>query len=92
MMVTSQLCSIAVVCVGLLSRVQAIRDHRGKDCRFLSFRQGDTIFVYHKLTGKRNDLWAGSVCVIFRSFFPFPYFPKSSFMSGSHLETGRRKT
>lgn len=71
MMVTSPLCSIAVVCAGLLSRVQAIRDHRGKDCRFLSFRQGDTIFVYHKLTGKRNDLWAGSVCVIFQSFFPF---------------------
>uniref|UniRef100_A0A3Q4MK39 Uncharacterized protein n=1 Tax=Neolamprologus brichardi TaxID=32507 RepID=A0A3Q4MK39_NEOBR len=47
-------------CQSLLSRVQAIRDHHGKDCRFLSFRQGDTIFVYHKLTGKRNDLWAGS--------------------------------
>uniref|UniRef100_A0A3Q0S664 SH3 domain-containing protein n=1 Tax=Amphilophus citrinellus TaxID=61819 RepID=A0A3Q0S664_AMPCI len=55
-------------CQSLMSRVQAIRDHRGKDCRFLSFRQGDTIFVYHKLTGKRDDLWAGSVCLISPSF------------------------
>uniref|UniRef100_A0A3B4H4A4 CTAGE family member 5, ER export factor n=1 Tax=Pundamilia nyererei TaxID=303518 RepID=A0A3B4H4A4_9CICH len=59
-------------CQSLLSRVQAIRDHRGKDCRFLSFRQGDTIFVYHKLTGKRNDLWAGSIDK------EFGYFPKDA--------------
>lgn len=59
-------------CQRLLSRVQAIRDHRGKDCRFLSFRQGDTIFVYHKLTGKRNDLWAGSIDK------EFGYFPKDT--------------
>ncbi|KAL3968419.1 glutamate receptor ionotropic, NMDA 2D [Sarotherodon galilaeus] len=59
-------------CQRLLSRVQAIRDHRGKDCRFLSFRQGDTIFVYHKLTGKRNDLWAGSIDK------EFGYFPKDA--------------
>lgn len=59
-------------CQRLLSRVQAIRDHRGKDCRFLSFSQGDTIFVYHKLTGKRNDLWAGSIDK------EFGYFPKDT--------------
>lgn len=53
------------VCTGLLSRVQAIRDHHGKDCRFLSFRRGDSIFVYHKLTGKREDLWAGTVSLLF---------------------------
>lgn len=58
--------SVCCVCVyiGLMSRVQALRDHRGKDCRFLSFRRGDTIFVYHKLTGKREDLWAGTVCLM----------------------------
>ena len=56
------------VCLGLMSRVQAIRDHRGKDCRFLSFRRGDTIFVYHKLTGRRNKLWAGSVSLIYPLF------------------------
>ncbi|XP_045920544.1 melanoma inhibitory activity protein 2 isoform X2 [Micropterus dolomieu] len=59
-------------CESLMSRVQAIKDHRGKDCRFLSFRQGDTIFVYHKLTGKREDLWAGSIDK------QFGYFPKDA--------------
>ncbi|XP_036981107.1 melanoma inhibitory activity protein 2 isoform X3 [Acanthopagrus latus] len=59
-------------CESLMSRVQAIRDHRGKDCRFLSFRKGDTIFVYHKLTGKRDDLWAGSIDK------QFGYFPKDA--------------
>ncbi|KAL7380215.1 hypothetical protein ABVT39_013795 [Epinephelus coioides] len=55
-----------------MSRVQAIRDHHGKDCRFLSFRRGDTFFVYHKLTGKREDLWAGSIDK------QFGYFPKDA--------------
>lgn len=63
-------------CVGPMSRVQAIRDHPSKDCRFLSFRRGDTIFVYHKLTGKRDDLWAGSVCLICPSI---PLFFSPSF-------------
>uniref|UniRef100_A0AAZ3RVF5 SH3 domain-containing protein n=1 Tax=Oncorhynchus tshawytscha TaxID=74940 RepID=A0AAZ3RVF5_ONCTS len=48
-------------CESLLSRVRATRDHRGKDCRFLNFKKGDVIFVYHKLSGKRDDLWAGSI-------------------------------
>lgn len=52
------------LCAGPMSRVQAIRDHYGTDCRFLNFKQGDIIFVYHKLTGKREDLWAGTVCLI----------------------------
>ncbi|XP_029316261.1 cTAGE family member 5 [Cottoperca gobio] len=55
-----------------MSRVHAIRDHHGKDCRFLSFRQGDTIFVYHKLSGRREDLWAGSIDK------QFGYFPKDA--------------
>ncbi|XP_068573761.1 cTAGE family member 5 isoform X2 [Cebidichthys violaceus] len=59
-------------CESLMSRVQAIRDHHGADCRFLSFRRGDTIFVYHKLTGKREDLWAGSIDK------QFGYFPKEA--------------
>ncbi|RVE66282.1 hypothetical protein OJAV_G00105830 [Oryzias javanicus] len=59
-------------CESLMSRVQAIRDHKSNDCRFLSFRRGDTIFVYHKLTGKREDLWAGSIDK------QFGYFPKDA--------------
>ncbi|XP_055087255.1 melanoma inhibitory activity protein 2-like [Periophthalmus magnuspinnatus] len=59
-------------CESRMSRVQALEDHYSKDCRFLSFRQGDIIFVYHKLTGKREDLWAGSIDR------RFGYFPKAA--------------
>uniref|UniRef100_A0A8C5E0W9 SH3 domain-containing protein n=1 Tax=Gouania willdenowi TaxID=441366 RepID=A0A8C5E0W9_GOUWI len=57
-------------CESLMSRVQALRDHRSDDCRFLSFRRGETIFVYYKLTGRREDLWAGTINK------RFGYFPK----------------
>ncbi|KAM6912782.1 cTAGE family member 5 [Xenentodon cancila] len=59
-------------CQSLMSRVQAVRDHLSPDCRFLSFRRGEIIFVYHKLTGKRDDLWAGSINK------QFGYFPKDA--------------
>ncbi|XP_016133636.1 cTAGE family member 5-like isoform X7 [Sinocyclocheilus grahami] len=48
-------------CESMISRVQAQRDYSAKDCRFLNFKKGDIITVYYKLTGKRNDLWAGSI-------------------------------
>ncbi|XP_049319473.1 melanoma inhibitory activity protein 2 isoform X6 [Astyanax mexicanus] len=48
-------------CERMMSRVQALKDHQARDCRFLSFRKGDMIEVYHKLWGKRSDLWAGSI-------------------------------
>ncbi|XP_039528818.1 melanoma inhibitory activity protein 2 isoform X3 [Pimephales promelas] len=48
-------------CESMISRVQAQRDHTAKDCRFLNLKKGDMITVYYKLTGKRNDLWAGSI-------------------------------
>lgn len=50
---------------GMISRVEAQRDHSAEDCRFLNFRKGEMITVYYKLTGKRNDLWAGSVSLLF---------------------------
>uniref|UniRef100_A0A6Q2YZC6 SH3 domain-containing protein n=1 Tax=Esox lucius TaxID=8010 RepID=A0A6Q2YZC6_ESOLU len=59
-------------CESLLSRVRATTDHSGKDCRFLTFKRGDVIFVYHKLSGKRDDLWAGSIDR------RFGYFPKDA--------------
>ncbi|XP_061599118.1 cTAGE family member 5 [Cololabis saira] len=59
-------------CQSLMSRVQAMRDHHSKDCRFLSFMRGEIIYVYHKLTGKRDDLWAGSINR------QFGYFPKDA--------------
>ncbi|XP_060736557.1 cTAGE family member 5 isoform X6 [Tachysurus vachellii] len=61
-----------VACARLMCRVQALRDHRAQDCRFLSFKKGDMIDVYHKLSGRRNELWAGS------RDKDFGYFPKDA--------------
>ncbi|XP_067841301.1 transport and Golgi organization protein 1 homolog isoform X2 [Heptranchias perlo] len=57
-------------CSMLMCRGKAVRDFAGPDCRFLKFKKGETIYVYYKLAGKRNDLWAGSVGS------QFGYFPK----------------
>ncbi|XP_078062371.1 uncharacterized protein LOC144488218 [Mustelus asterias] len=59
-------------CEGYLSRVKATVDYTGRDCRFLTFESGDSIFVYFKLTGKRDDLWAGAIGK------QFGYFPKDA--------------
>ncbi|XP_053567437.1 melanoma inhibitory activity protein 2 [Bombina bombina] len=47
-------------CESLMMRAQANQDYNGPDCRFLSFKSGDEINVYYKLSGKREDLWQGS--------------------------------
>ncbi|XP_051880068.1 transport and Golgi organization protein 1 homolog isoform X2 [Pristis pectinata] len=57
-------------CSMLMCRGKAVKDFVGPDCRFLKFKAGETIYVYYKLAGKRNDLWAGSVGS------QFGYFPK----------------
>ncbi|XP_067895367.1 cTAGE family member 5 isoform X2 [Heterodontus francisci] len=59
-------------CERYLSRVKATMDYTGRDCRFLTFKSGDSIFVYFMLTGKRDDLWAGSIGK------QFGYFPKDA--------------
>lgn len=53
------------VCVytALISRVLALRDYTGPDCRYLNFTTGEEISVYVKLGGDREDLWAGSVSI-----------------------------
>ncbi|XP_054894726.1 transport and Golgi organization protein 1 homolog isoform X2 [Poeciliopsis prolifica] len=71
-------------CESPMSRVQALKNHQGKDCRFLNFRRGDTIFVYHKLTGKREDLWAGSIDK------QFGYFPKDAVQEEEIFATMRK--
>ncbi|KAI7804550.1 hypothetical protein IRJ41_013851 [Triplophysa rosa] len=55
-------------CASMMSRVQAQRDYSAQDCRFLNFRKGDIITVYYKLSGKRSDLWAGSIDKLFGLF------------------------
>ncbi|XP_056424368.1 transport and Golgi organization protein 1 homolog isoform X2 [Hyla sarda] len=57
-------------CSKLMCRGKAIRDFTGPDCRFVNFKREEIIYVYHKLTGRSTDLWAGSVGTY------FGYFPK----------------
>ncbi|XP_049622914.1 LOW QUALITY PROTEIN: melanoma inhibitory activity protein 2 [Suncus etruscus] len=59
-------------CETLISRAFAVTNYRGPDCRFLNFTEGDEISVYVKLTGEREDLWAGS------KGKDFGYFPKDA--------------
>uniref|UniRef100_A0A8C6V1J0 SH3 domain-containing protein n=1 Tax=Neogobius melanostomus TaxID=47308 RepID=A0A8C6V1J0_9GOBI len=55
-------------------------DFHGPDCRFLSFKKSETIYVYYKLAGKRADMWAGSVGS------SFGYFPKD-LLAINHIYT-----
>nr|XP_009004221.3 melanoma inhibitory activity protein 2 isoform X2 [Callithrix jacchus] len=59
-------------CETLISRVSAMRDYRGPDCRYLNFTKGEEISVYVKLAGEREDLWAGS------KGKEFGYFPRDA--------------
>ncbi|XP_048063777.1 transport and Golgi organization protein 1 homolog isoform X4 [Megalobrama amblycephala] len=67
-------------CSMLLGRGKAAKDFTGPDCRFLSFKKGETIYVYYKLSGQRSDLWAGSVGN------HFGYFPKD-YLNINHVYT-----
>ncbi|XP_015224809.1 PREDICTED: melanoma inhibitory activity protein 3-like [Cyprinodon variegatus] len=69
-------------CSMLLCRGKAVRDFSGPDCRFLSFKKSETIYVYYKLSGRRADLWAGSVGS------NFGYFPKD-LLAVNHLYTDK---
>ncbi|XP_045393036.1 transport and Golgi organization protein 1 homolog isoform X2 [Lemur catta] len=51
-------------------RGEALEDFTGPDCRFVSFKKGDPVYVYYKLAGRGPEVWAGSVGRI------FGYFPK----------------
>lgn len=52
----------------LLCRGKAVADFSGPDCRFLSFKKSETIYVYYKLSGRRTDMWAGSVSMLWLFF------------------------
>ncbi|XP_067338781.1 transport and Golgi organization protein 1 homolog isoform X2 [Channa argus] len=69
-------------CSMLLCRGKAVKDFSGPDCRFLSFKKSETIYVYYKLSGRRADLWAGSVGN------HFGYFPKD-LLEVNHLYTDK---
>ncbi|XP_026551493.1 transport and Golgi organization protein 1 homolog isoform X3 [Pseudonaja textilis] len=57
-------------CSMLMCRGKAVKDFKGPDCRFVNFKEGESIYVYYKLIGRTNELWAGSVGNV------FGYFPK----------------
>ncbi|KAM8781947.1 melanoma inhibitory activity protein 2 isoform 3-T3 [Rhynchonycteris naso] len=59
-------------CETLISRVVAMRDYKGPDCRYLNFTKGEEISLYIKLAGEREDLWAGS------KGKDFGYFPRDA--------------
>uniref|UniRef100_H3BVR1 Transport and Golgi organization protein 1 homolog n=1 Tax=Tetraodon nigroviridis TaxID=99883 RepID=H3BVR1_TETNG len=67
-------------CSMLLCRGKAVKDFSGPDCRFLSFKKSETIYVYYKLSGRRTDLWAGTIGS------SFGYFPKD-LIAINHLYT-----
>ncbi|XP_054836026.1 transport and Golgi organization protein 1 homolog isoform X2 [Eublepharis macularius] len=57
-------------CSMLMCRGKAVKDFQGPDCRFVDFKEGESVYVYYKLAGRTNELWAGSVGS------EFGYFPK----------------
>ncbi|XP_029454348.1 melanoma inhibitory activity protein 2 isoform X2 [Rhinatrema bivittatum] len=59
-------------CESLMIRAQASQDYMGPDCRYLNFKVGEEVLVYFKLSGKREDLWAGS------KGKEFGYFPRGT--------------
>ncbi|XP_034556078.1 transport and Golgi organization protein 1 homolog isoform X2 [Notolabrus celidotus] len=69
-------------CSMLLVRGKALRDFSGPDCRFLTVKKSETIYVYYKLSGRMPDLWAGSVGS------SFGYFPKE-LLEVKHIYTDK---
>ncbi|XP_068539346.1 melanoma inhibitory activity protein 2 isoform X1 [Anas acuta] len=59
-------------CEMAMSRVQATTDYTGPDCRYLTFKTGEEIIVYSKLSRKNENLWTGS------KGKDFGYFPKDA--------------
>lgn len=55
----------------LMYRGEALEDFTGPDCRFVSFKKGDPVYVYYKLAGRAPEVWAGSVSTNLTHFFFF---------------------
>uniref|UniRef100_A0A3P9HQP9 Transport and Golgi organization protein 1 homolog n=1 Tax=Oryzias latipes TaxID=8090 RepID=A0A3P9HQP9_ORYLA len=69
------------------SKFASVTDFSGPDCRFLSFKKSETVYVYYKLSGRRADLWAGSVSML-EIGSNFGYFPKD-LLAVNHLYTDK---
>ncbi|KAG7222741.1 hypothetical protein INR49_026351, partial [Caranx melampygus] len=75
----------------LLCRGKAVKDFSGPDCRFLSFKASETVYVYYKLAGKRSDLWAGSVGSHF-GYFPMDLLAVNHRYTDKELEVRAEET
>ncbi|XP_077366657.1 transport and Golgi organization protein 1 homolog isoform X2 [Festucalex cinctus] len=78
-------------CSMLLCRGKAVEDFKGPDCRFLSFKKSETVYVYYKLSGKRADMWAGSVGSLF-GYFPMDLLDVNHVYTGNEVEVPTEET
>ena len=44
-----------------ISMAMALQDYVAPDCRFLTIRQGQVVYVFSKLKGRGRLFWGGSV-------------------------------
>ncbi|XP_063146146.1 melanoma inhibitory activity protein 2 isoform X5 [Candoia aspera] len=78
-------------CETSMSRVLAIKDYTGPDCRYLSFKGGEEIMVYFKLSRKREDLWAGSKGKEF-GYFPMDAIQTEEVFVTEEIEVPTKET
>ncbi|XP_005996085.1 transport and Golgi organization protein 1 homolog isoform X2 [Latimeria chalumnae] len=78
-------------CSMLMCRGKATQDFTGPDCRFVNLKKGETVYVYYKLTGRRTDLWAGSVGSSF-GYFPRDLIEVNHIYSGEEIEVPAEET
>ncbi|XP_077409095.1 transport and Golgi organization protein 1 homolog isoform X2 [Vanacampus margaritifer] len=78
-------------CSMLLCRGKAVEDFLGPDCRFLSFKKSETVYVYYKLSGQRADMWAGSVGNVF-GYFPMDLLAVNHVYTDKEVELPTEET
>ncbi|XP_051908364.1 melanoma inhibitory activity protein 2 isoform X2 [Hippocampus zosterae] len=78
-------------CSMLLCRGKAVQDFSGPDCRFLSFKKSETVYVYYKLSGRRADIWAGSVGSHF-GYFPMDLLAVNHVYTDQEFEAPTEET
>ncbi|XP_037606352.1 transport and Golgi organization protein 1 homolog isoform X5 [Sebastes umbrosus] len=78
-------------CSMLLCRGKAIKDFSGPDCRFLTVKKSETIYVYYKLSGRRTDMWAGSVGSHF-GYFPNDVLAVNHVYTEKEIEVNAEET
>ncbi|XP_041660810.1 transport and Golgi organization protein 1 homolog isoform X2 [Cheilinus undulatus] len=78
-------------CSMLLVRGKALKDFFGPDCRFLTVKKSETIYVYYKLSGRRADIWAGSVGSNF-GYFPMDILAVNHVYTEKEIEVPAEET